>query len=141
MTELKITMWNCSGVRAAATTTAHKMGFFDKENPNANFAIAVFVETHHRGEDDFPALFKEYKVTHNIIHTPTPGDQTYSGIIVFVRKDLEILSHCTPIPGRLLNFKFRDKSDDKVYNISAFYGPQFKNVCKDNLSSIFQHFG
>lgn len=37
------------------------MGFFDKENPNANFAIAVLVETHHRGEDDCPALFKKYK--------------------------------------------------------------------------------
>ena len=72
MTDLKVVLWNCSGLRTSANFTAHKMGFFDKEYPNANFAIAIFVETHHRGEDDFPQLFKEYMHTHNVIHTPTP---------------------------------------------------------------------
>ena len=69
MSELKIAMWNCSGLRAAAAFTAHKMGFFDKEFPNACFAIAIFVETHHRGEDDFPHLLKEYMHTHTLLYT------------------------------------------------------------------------
>ena len=40
MSELKFVLWNCSGLRATTDSTAHKMGFFDKEMPNANFSIA-----------------------------------------------------------------------------------------------------
>ena len=57
MNDLKFVLWNCSGLRATANTTAHKMGFLDKELPNASFAIAVLVETHHKGEEDFPLYF------------------------------------------------------------------------------------
>ena len=134
MTELKICSWNCSGLRAVTDSTAHKMGFFDKEMPNANFSIAVFVETHHKGEEDFPSLISEYKTTHNILQTPTPYDNSHSGVIVLIRKDLEIISHVIAIPGRLLNFHFRDKVENKVFNCSAFYGPQFYRIPSKELS-------
>ena len=140
MSELKFVLWNCSGVRAAAESTAHKLGFFDKELPNAGFSIAVFVETHHKGEEDFPSLLSEYKTTHNILHTPTPFDHTHSGVIVLVRKDLEILSHNVVIPGRLLNFHFRDKVENKTYNCSAFYGPQFYRITSRDLFAFFEPF-
>ena len=104
MSGLKFVLWNCSGLRAATKTTAHKMGFLDKELPNASFAIAVLVETHHKGEEDFPPLFLEYKVTHNIIHTPTPLDHTHSGVVIFVRKDLELISYTVKIEGRVIHF-------------------------------------
>ena len=140
MTELKICLWNCSGLRAVTDSTAHKMGFFDKELPNANFAISVFVETHHRGEEDFPDLINEYQTTHTILHTPTPLDETHAGIIVLIRKDLEILKSCVKIPGRFLNVHFRDKVSDKVFNLTAFYGPQFKRIRKKDLHLTFEHF-
>ena len=113
------------------------MGFFDKELPNAGFAIAVFVETHHRSEEDFPPLFFEYGVTHHLLHTPTPLNNEYSGIVVFVRKDLEILSHSVMTPGRLLNFYFRDKVDNLVYNVSVFYGPQFCKLSTKDYLGVF----
>ena len=102
MTDLKFTLWNSCGLRATAESTSQKMGFFDKELPNGNFAVAVFVETHHRDENDFPELIKEYESTHNIFHTPSPTDKTHCGVIVLVRKDLEMVSDTIQIPGRLL---------------------------------------
>ena len=140
MAELKIALWNCSGHRASTGSTAHKVGFFDKEFPKANFAIAVFVETHHKDETELPVMFQEYKNTHHILHTPTPPQHTHSGIIVAIRNDLQIISHTVKIEGRLLNFVFRDTTSNKVYNFSAFYGPILKDVLKKDLSPIIKHF-
>ena len=140
MAESKIALWNCSGLRATTDSTAHKMGFFDKEFPNASFALAIFVETHHRGEDDFPNLFKEYETTHNVLHTPTPPDHSHSGVIILIRKDFEIISTMTKIPGRLLNVHFKDKVEDKTYNLSAYYGYHLKNIHKTDLYILIQNF-
>ena len=134
MTELKIALWNCSGLRATATFTAHKMGFFDKEFPNANFALAIFVETHHKGEDEFPDLIKEYKHTHYVLHTPTPETHTHSGVIIVLRKDLQIISSEIKIPGRLLNVHFRDVAENVMYNLNAFYGPQIRSISQKDLT-------
>ena len=140
MPDLKIALWNCSGLRSSAAFTAHKMGFFDKEFPDAHFGLAIFVETHHRGEDDFPELIKEYKHTHHILHTPTPPHHTHSGVIVLLRKDFEIISTTIKIPGRLLNVKFKDKIENKNYNLSAFYGPIIKTILKKDLNTLVQNF-
>ena len=139
MADLKIVLWNCSGLRTSANFTAHKMGFFDKELPNANFAIAIFVETHHRGEDDFPQLIREYTHTHKVIHTPTPINHSHSGVILLIRKDLDIISSIVKIPGRLLNVKFRYKDWDKTFNLSAFYGPILKTIVKEDLRDLVQN--
>ena len=140
MTDLKVVLWNCSGLRTSANFTAHKMGFFDKEYPNANFAIAVFVETHHRGEDDFPQLFKVYMHTHKVIHTPTPANHSHSGIIIVIRKDLDVLSSCVKIPGRLLNIRFMCKDWNTLFNLTAFYGPILKTIVKEDLRALVQNF-
>ena len=140
MAALKVTLWNCNGLRASAESTAHKMGFFDKMFPLANFSIAVFVETHHKGEDDFPSQIIDYKVTHNILHTPTPIGHSHRGVLVLVRKDLEILSTSICIEGRLLNFKVRDILEDQIHTISAFYGPIPKDVRREDVSALFDNF-
>ena len=44
MAELKVVMWNSGGLRAAAGSTDHKLTFFDKEFPQADFSIAAFLE-------------------------------------------------------------------------------------------------
>ena len=103
MPDLKFVLWNSGGLRATAESTPQKMGFFDKELPNGNFAVAVFVETHHKDEHEFPSLIKEYESTHYIFHTPTPVVKTHCGVLVLIRKDLEIVSYTVEIPGRPLN--------------------------------------
>ena len=80
-----------------------KTGFFDKEFTDANFSVAAFLETHHRNENDFPDLIKEYIVTHHCIHTPTLPDYAYSGIIILVNKQYDILHFEITMPGRMLN--------------------------------------
>ena len=140
MAAIKVILWNCNGLRACADSTAHKMGYFDKMFPLANFSIAVFVETHHRNEEDFPEQINEYKVTHNIIHTPTPLGTSHSGVIVLIRKDFTILSSEIKIIGRLINFQVRDVLEDQVYNFSAFYGPIPKYVSKEAAEILFKGF-
>lgn len=96
--------------------------FFDKEFPNANFALAIFAETH------------------NIIHTPTPVGHTHLSVIKVIRRDLEIISSVVQIPGRLLNVKFRTKAEDKLYNFSAYYRPILKTVSKKECQESIQNF-
>ena len=138
MTDLTFTLWNSCGLRATSESTSKKMGFFDKELPSGNFAVAVFVETHHRDEHDFPDLIREYESTHNVFHTPSPTDKTHCGVIVLIRKDLALVSHTIQIPGRLLNVKF--KSDDTVFNVSAYYGPLLREIQKKDLYDLLRHF-
>ena len=140
MAAFRVAMWNCNGLRAAVASTTHKMGYFDKTFPLANFSIAAFVETHHRGEEDFPSHINEYKVTHNVLHTPTPLGTSHSGILVLVRKDMKILSSEIKLPGRLINFKIREAEGDFIYNVSVFYGPIPKDVCKNDTKLLFRNF-
>ena len=116
----KVVCWNSAGIKASANSTSKKIAFFDKEFPEGKFAIAAFIETHHKSEDDFPEEFKEYKVTHHLLHTPT-HNETHGGIILFINKEYEIISQNEVIPGRLLNVKFN--KNKKEYNLSLFYGP------------------
>lgn len=119
----KVISWNCNSMRASAESTISKLEFFDKEYPNGNFSIAVFLESHHRDVNDFPELLEEFKVTHHLLHTPAPKEHHHRGIIVLVSKTFDILSYTEKIPGRLLNFKIREKVENNDFNISAFYGP------------------
>ena len=67
----KVTCWNSAGIRAGANSTPKKIVFFDKEFPQANFAIAAFLETHHKNDEDIPDYFHSLQNTQHIIHTPT----------------------------------------------------------------------
>ena len=117
MAGLKVVMWNSGGLRAAADSTDHKMAFFDKEFPQADFSIAAFLETHHKNEDDFPDLLNKYIVTHHCVHTPTPPDHTHSGIIVLVHRQYEILHTDIPIPGRMLHVRLVHRATQHAYTV------------------------
>ena len=71
-------------------------------------------------KDDFPDEFKEYMVTHHLIHTPTPPDHTHSGIIVFVSKEYEIISDTGTIPGRLMNIAISHTPTKTEYNLKGW---------------------
>ena len=58
ITKLKIVLWNCSGIRAAAGSTAAKLALFDTMFPHAGFDIAALVETHHKRAADSPPSFR-----------------------------------------------------------------------------------
>ena len=100
MAMLNVVMWNCGGLWATTPSTPQKMGFFDKEFPEANFSVTVFLETHHKNEDDFPDLIREYIITHHCIHTPTPHDHKHSGIIILISKNYDILHSEIKMPGQ-----------------------------------------
>ena len=135
-----IITWNCNGLRANAGSSEDKLRFFDKEFPNASFAVAAFIETHHRNIDDFPEELKEYESTHHFFHTPTPEGHSHRGIVVLVHKQFEIISWQEVIPGRLLNIKYKDKMEGKDFNLSAFYGPVQRNIVSSEVEGLVKHF-
>ena len=137
MASQKVVCWNSAGIRATANSTPKKFAFFDKEFPDGKFAIAAFIETHHKSEEDFPEEFKAYKVTHHLLHTPTK-DETHGGIIVFINKEYNIISQKEVIPGRLLNVKFN--KDKKERNLSLFYGPQWRKMKKEEIIKVLDYF-
>ena len=136
----KIISWNCNGLRASVASSEDKLNFFDKEYPNGSFGIAAFVESHHRNLDDLPIRFQEYTPTHHLVHTPAPMSHPHRGIILLVSKAFELISWKEIIPGRLLNIKIKDKEKDKIFNLSAFYGPVQRNVTRANVEELVQHF-
>ena len=139
MASNKVVCWNSAGIRASANSTKKKFAFLDKEFPNANYAIAALIETHHKSEDDFPDEFDEYKVTHHLLHTPT-YEETHGGIIVFISKLYDITDQKVIIPGRLLNIKITHKDTKREHNISLFYGPRWSNMRKEEILKIIQYF-
>ena len=135
-----IIIWNCNGLRATAGSSVGKLDFFDKEFPNASFAIAAFIETHHRSVDDFPDRIKDYQSTHNCFHTPTPAGYSHRGILLLIHKDLEVSSYNVKIPGRLINVIYKDKVEDKIFNLSAFYGPVQRDIVSADVEALVKHF-
>ena len=119
MAGLKIVLWNSGGLCAAIPSTPLKMGFFDKEFPNANFTVAAFVETHHKTENDFPDLIQEYALYNHAIHSPRTPEQTHTGIIVLISEAYDILQSKIIIPGRLINVIFRHNLTKHEYNLSV----------------------
>ena len=115
-------LWNCGGLRSPTTSTALKMGFFDKEFKRTQFSVAAFVETHHRTEDDFPFSIKHHAPHYHLIHTPATKTHKAAGIIVLIHESFQIVQADGPIPGRLLNVIIRHKETKVEYNVSVFYG-------------------
>ena len=66
-------MLHSGDLPVATHSTNHKMDFLDKVFPQINTA---FMETHHKNEEDFPSLIKEYIIKHYCIHAPTPTEHT-----------------------------------------------------------------
>ena len=123
ISDLRIAVWNCSGIRATAGSTSQKLDLFDSTFPNAGFEVAAFIETHHKDSADFPPLIQHYTATHTCIHSPTPPSHTHSGIVVLIHNTFSIIHTQEVIPGRLLNIKFASPGGGPQYNLSAFYGP------------------
>ena len=140
MASTKVICWNSAGLRASAGSTPAKVAFFDKEFPNGNFALAAFIETHHKNEDDFPEEIKAYLVTHHLIHTPTSAGETHSGIIVLISKEYKIISRKDVIAGRLLNIHIVHSSTKKEHNLSVFYGPIWGRMIKKDILKVLDNF-
>ena len=132
MSAHKFILWNCAGFRASATSTASKFSFFDSQVPSANFSIAALIETHHKDANDFSQALGQFQETHHLLHSPVKNE-THSGIIILISKQFEIIEHDETIPGRLLNIRLKEQSND--LNLSVFYGPQWSKMSKEHVSN------
>ena len=117
MAAQKVIMWNSAGIRTSANTTSDKMDFFNNTFKNGNFAIAAFIETHHKNEEDIPYKIKEHLISHHLVHSTTPKDHTHKGIICLINKEYEILQHNEPIQGTLMNVEITHKTSKKEHNV------------------------
>ena len=117
MTEIKVVLWNCSGI-LPSSAAEEKMKFFDAAI-QSDFDVLVLVETHHIDIDDVTSL-SLLRQNYRIEHTEADTGDPYGGIIILVSKNLVVSDVEELVKGRLLNFKITDSQHQ--YNISALYG-------------------
>ena len=106
MAETKCVMWNCSGV-LPTETTKEKMIFLDTQFKN-DFDILILIETHHKEENNISPLLHRLKSTHHIIHSFATNDDTYAGMLIFIRNSFDILQQNELIQGRFVNIKIKN---------------------------------
>ena len=85
-----VILWNSAGLRTGTVSTSAKFSFLYKQYPNADFAIAALVETHHTNALDYSQDLGHYAPTHKILHTPVKNE-THSAIVLVIRKDFKII--------------------------------------------------
>jgi len=102
----------------------------------SDFDYFFFLETHHKDENDIPNELMRYDATHHIVHSPTDGQDTYSGIIGLVSKKYEITDVEHMIQGRILGLGLKDDSNRKSYRLSAVYFPTNVKLNVENLRSF-----
>ena len=133
----KFVMWNCAGLRGTTASTDEKFAFFDSQFPNGSFSVAAIIETHHKDAGDFSQDLGRYKQTHHLFHSPVENE-TPSGVIVLICKSFQIIQQSEPLPGRLMNFQM--KKSDEILDLSAFYGPQWGKLKKEDVRTVLDKF-
>ena len=115
----KVLAWNCGGLKAHSGHADEKALYFEKEF-GVNFHMAFFLETHQKSAEEVPEELLRYEHTHHIILSPTPENESHSGILALISLDYQILEIKELIKGRILNVKVRNQYDGKDQNISPF---------------------
>ena len=116
----KILAWNCGGLRSHSVHATDKALFFEKEF-SINFHMAFFLETHQKSKDDVPRVLLRYENTHHVILSPTPKDESHSGILALISHEYEVLETKELLKGRILNVKLKNQFDGKHKKESKKY--------------------
>ena len=136
MSSLKVILWNGSGIRPSSHTTKQKLDFFDKEFANSNFAIAAFVETHLKQDDDLPTQIKIHSTHYQIINEPTSPSETHAGILVLVHEDFQISRTSVIQPGRMITCHLTHKIVNTSFQLVVIYGRQSSKMNKQDIDSF-----
>ena len=131
----KILAWNCGGLRSHSVHATDKALFFEKEF-SINFHMAFFLETHQKSKDDVPRVLLRYENTHHVILSPTPKDESHSGILALISHEYEVLETKELLKGRILNVKLKNQLDGKHHNIFAVYFETNKRLTKEKVKDI-----
>ena len=116
MTELRIALWNCSGLLSGSSAN-EKVSFLQV---CLSFDILILIETHHQDINDIAALLHTFSTSFTRYHTEASSDDPYAGIVILVSNRLSFMSASELLPGRLLNLRVCDGNDE--FNLSAVYG-------------------
>ena len=129
MAEINCVMWNCSGI--LPTSSADEKLEFLKTCTNSKFDILILIETHHKQLDDISSHFHIYKNNYYLLHTEATDGDPYAGIVVLINNRYTLTQCSVLLPGRLLNFKVKNKKEE--YNVSALYGYTGKNASAEKI--------
>ena len=94
--------------------------FFEKKF-GTTFDIAVLLETHHKDKAALPQELLRYEKSYDIVHSPAPENEPYSGIICLISHKYKVCEENHLIPGRCLNIKLENISDKTNFNLTAIY--------------------
>lgn len=116
MAELKVTMWNCSGL-LSDSSAAEKIRFLQV---CPSFDILILIETHHISLSDITPHLHMFSTAFTISHTEASEDDPYAGIAVLVSNRLTTSNISAVVPGRVLSMTVDNGRD--IIVMSIIYG-------------------
>ena len=116
MAEVKVVMWNCSGL-LSTSSASEKMEFL---GATSSYDILILIETHHKSLSDISTILHPHSTSYTLFHTEASPDDPYAGIAVLVSKTLGGITQSVLVPGRLINLKIDQGRGD--LNLSVMYG-------------------
>ena len=116
MAEMRVAMWNCSGL-LSSSSASEKLDFL---GASSSFDLLVLIETHHKHFSDISTFLHTYTTSYTIIQTEATVQDPYAGIVILADKSFSLASSSELIPGRLINLKLTCGFEN--FNISVVYG-------------------
>ena len=115
---------NVNGLKCKSSPNFHKKNDIISsilENVNSTWILNL-QETHLHHESENPNFFELYKHLYHFIRTNANTTDPAAGIILCVKKSMEILSQEIIEEGRILYIKIRNTANDEIFYIVSFYG-------------------
>ena len=91
------------------------------ENVNSTWILNL-QETHLHNESENPMFFELYNHLYNFVRTNASTTDPAAGIILCVKKSMEIISQEILEEGRLLYIKIKNIANEETFYIFSFYG-------------------
>ena len=132
MAEIKVAMWNCSGLLSGSSAT-EKVSFLQV---CPSFDILILIETHHRNITDITSHLHIFSTSFTLFQTEASADDPYAGIVVLVNNRLASSNVSVLVPGRVLNLRIEDGQDG--LNVSAIYGYTGVNATLESIDLIIE---
>ena len=115
--------WNINGIKCKKSPN-----FKDKINTlssilenSSSTEILNIQETHISHKEELPKALKLYEHLYSFVITYASNDDPYSGILLAINKNEEIISSESVVKGRLLFIKIQNKASKEITNIVSIY--------------------
>ena len=119
----KIVTWNAGGLHKGSEHGRQRGDFLSRLwQENSNLEIMCVQETHCKSDGDLCQNVIDLKTRLNVLHSPAVEGDGWSGVLMIMTKDWEVIDSTVGVPGRVLSVKVRGKIFGEMLNFVVVYG-------------------